>query len=142
MVSSLTNQQIYGLIALIVYAFLKSIAHFIKIINPFNFNTRQLEIYKKLELLVSDVCNIIFILLSLYLIFIKNINSFNYFIICMLLLFKGILHFITDYDLYKFFNFDKKSQDKIENFHDKFSNISDLLIGLISFYLLVRIFIG
>ena len=98
------------------------------------------EELNKFTLTVSDISNIIFIILSLYLIFIKNVTNTIYFIVCILLLFKGLLHFITDYKLYRYFDFNKDAQQKIQNFHDKFATITDLGIGLISFYILITIF--
>ena len=138
----LTNQQLYGLIILVIYSFIKSISHFVLILNPFNFTDKQMAIYTNWQLHFSDVINIIFIIFSLYLLFIKNIKSFTYLMVCLLLLFKGMLHFVTDYKIYKYFGFDKNTQNKIENFHSKFANLSDLLIGIISFYFLLRIFMG
>lgn len=138
----LTNQQIYVLIILVFYTFIKSISHFVRILNPFKFTNEQMAVYTKFQLRFSDISNIIFMILSLHLIFIKNVKNMIYFLVCILLLFKGILHFITDYKVYKYFGFDKATQDKIENFHDKFANITDLSIGIISFYLLLRIFMG
>lgn len=138
----LTNQQVYGLIILVFYTFIKSISHFVRILNPFKFTNEQMDVYIKWQLHFSDISNIIFMILSLYLIFIKSVKNYIYFIVCILLLFKGTLHFVTDYKVYKYFGYDKRTQDKIEKFHDKFANISDLSIGIISFYLLLRIFMG
>ncbi len=135
----LTNNQIYALILLIFYSLVKSILHFIRVLNYFNFNDREMSNFVRWNLLFSDIMNIIFIILSMYLIFIKNIKSTVYFAVCILLLFKGLLHFITDYKIYKYFNFNLQTQQKIEDFHYKFSNISDLGIGLVSLFLLFKI---
>lgn len=137
---NLSSEQINGLIFLVLYTFIKSILHFIRIANPFNLNSKKLEELNKFTLTISDISNVIFIIFSLYLIFIKNVKNTIYFIICILLLFKGFLHFITDYKLYRFFDFNEDAQEKIRNFHDKFATITDLGIGLVSFYILLKIF--
>ena len=137
---NLSTQEIYGLMLLIVYSLIKSILHFVRIINPFKFKGETLEEFDKWDLIISDISNIIFILFSLHLIFIKNIKNTIYFIVCILLLFKGLLHFITDYKLYRYFDFNKDAQEKIKKFHDDFSTITDLSIGLVAFYFLMRIF--
>ena len=140
--NSLTNTQIYALIFLVFYSFLKSITHFIIVLNSFGLSGKTLEYYKSLELINADIWNTFFIIFSLYLIFVKSVRSVVYFTVCILLLFKGLLHFITDYKIYRYLKFDKNTQDKIENFHTKFANITDLLIGMVSLFLLIKIFMG
>ena len=75
----LTNNQIYALILLIFYSLVKSILHFIRVLNYFNFNDREMSNFVRWNLLFSDIMNIIFIILSMYLIFIKNIKHINNF---------------------------------------------------------------
>ncbi len=137
----LTNDQTYALILLIFYSLVKSMLHFIRTLNIFNMNKNMMLTYSKFELIFSDLMNIIFMMLSFYLIFMKNVRSIIYFFVCIILLFKGLLHFITDYRLYKYLNFDLNTQNKIEKFHYNFANITDLFIGLISLYLLINIYI-
>jgi len=138
--NNLTNFQIYGLILLIFYVLVKSILHFVILINIFNLNKIQMNNLYNNDLIISDIGNAIFILLSLYLLFMKNVISYTLFFTCILLLFKGLFHFITNYKIYKYFKFDKKTQEKIEKFHYRFAIVSDLFIGIISLFLLSHIF--
>jgi len=136
----LTDYEVFSLIILIVYSFFKSIMHFVSKLNLLDLDKNNLKNLRDVDWVLSDIWNFIFIILSLYLIFIKNVRSVIYFSICILLLFKGLLHFITDYRVYKYLKFDSQTQEKIENFHSRFVNVSDIFIGLFSLFLLSKIF--
>jgi hypothetical protein len=114
--------------------------HFVVNLNLLGLDKTSLKNLYNLDWILSDIWNFMFIMMSLYLIFIKNVISVIYFIVCILLLFKGLLHFITDYRVYKYQNFDLQTQQKIDKFHSKFSNLSDIIIGLFSLFLLSKIF--
>jgi hypothetical protein len=135
-----TNYEIFSLIILIVYSFIKSIMHFVVNLNLLGLDKTSLKNLYNLDWILSDIWNFMFIMMSLYLIFIKNVINVTYFIVCILLLFKGLLHFITDYRVYKYFNFDLQTQQKIEKFHSKFVNLSDIIIGFFALFLLSKIF--
>lgn len=142
MEKQLSNLQVMGLIFLIFYSLSKTIAYIILRNNLFNLDEKQKKFYHdKIYLVFSDISNLIFILLSVYLLLVKNIKSKIYLIICALLLFKGILHFVTDYKFMKLLGFNKQTQDNVKEFHHKFANISNLLIGGISLLILIKIYI-
>jgi hypothetical protein len=137
----LSNLQVFGLIFLIFYSLFKSIAHIILSYNLFNLDKKQKDFYHdKIYSPLSDIANLIFILLSVYLL-VKNIKGKIYLFICALLLFKGIFHFVSDYKLIKLLGFNKHTQDKIKEFHHKFALLSDLGIGGISLLILIKIFV-
>jgi hypothetical protein len=140
MATRFTNYEIFSLIFLIIYSLFKSITHFTAKFNPFGLEKNNLKYLTNVEWYLSDVWNFAFIILSLYLIFIKTVRSTIYFIVLIILLFKGLFHFITDYEIYKFLNFDLETQKKIEDFHSKFADVSDIFIGLFSLLLLRKIF--
>ena len=136
----LSNLQVSGLIFLIFYSLFKSIAHIILGYNIFNLDKKQKNFYHdKIYSPFSDIANLIFIVLSVYLL-VKNIKGKIYLFICALLLFKGIFHFVSDYKFIKLLGFNKQTQDKIKEFHHKFAILSDLGIGVISLLILIKIY--
>ena len=135
-----TNYEIFSLIVLVVYSLIKSIMHFVVNLNLLNLDKNNLKNLYNFDWFLSDIWNFMFIMMSLYLIFIKNVTSVIYFIVCILLLFKGLFHFITDYKIYRYLNFDLQTQQKIDKFHSKFANLSDIFIGLFALFLLSKIF--
>jgi len=137
----LSNLQVSGLIFLIFYSLFKSMGHIILGYNLFNLDKKQKDFYHdKIYSVFSDIANLIFILLSVYLLSVKNIKGKIYLFICALLLFKGIFHFVSDYKLIKLLGFNKHTQDKIKEFHHKFALLSDLGIGGISLLILIKIY--
>lgn len=134
----LSNAEIYSLIFLVFYIFVKNIFHFYFGYSIYNSKT----IYGYSYHVMSDTTNLILLILGFYLLFFQGIKQFISFFIVILLLFKSIIHFFSDYNLYsKIFTPNKKIEAKIDKLHIRASEIVDPIIIVICLILLYKIYV-
>ena len=135
--------EIYILLLLIVQAFLKSILSILINTNSshigFNLITNKLliEFFK----VFSTFMNICFVIVAFYLLFIKEVRSFAYLVICFGLIIKGFMHFLVDNKLYKYLNLSKENEQKLIMYKEYETALTNLVIGITTLYVLYKIFL-
>ena len=138
-----SETEIYILLLLIVEAFLKSILSILIYTNSrhigFNLITNNLliEFFK----VFSTFMNICFVIVAFYLLFIKEVRSFAYLVICFGLIIKGFMHFLVDNKLYKYLNLSKENEQKLIMYKEYETALTNLVIGITTLYVLYKIFL-
>jgi len=136
---NVTSIELYIFIIVIINAFFEAVLMFIFDTDIYSFSklnqglTNFIKIY-------YNIANFLLIFISLYLLFVKNIRSPIAFLICIILLFKGFLHFIVAFKLYKKFNLTPENEKKFIKFHNHVAIIASVINIILSSILLYKIF--
>jgi len=130
---SFTQKEIILLIIVILEIFISSSLYLIKQLPNMSF----LEYYTRK---FSDILNVSLIIIAYYLLIIKKTKSIAYLILCFTFIIKALMHFFVTDELYKLFNFTEKTQEKILYIKQVETAITNVLLGLISIYILHYIF--
>ena len=124
----LTQTEIFIFFIVILEIFVSSSLYFIKQLPNMSF----LEYYTRK---FSDVLNVSLILIAYYLLIVKKTKKTIYIILCLTFIVKALMHFFVTDELYKLFNFDKKTQEKILYIKQVETFITNFLLGLLSIYI-------
>jgi hypothetical protein len=137
---SFSKIEIFILLLLIVQAFNKSILSIIISHGYYGFNLVTTEWIVNLFKIFSTIMNICFILIAFYLLIIKKARSITYLIICALLIFKALMHFLVDNNLYKYLNLSNDDEQKLILFKKYETALTNLFIGLLTLYIIYTVF--
>jgi hypothetical protein len=88
----------------------------------------------------SDVLNVSLVIIVYYLLIIKKTRSNVYLIICFIFIIKALMHFFVTDEIYKLFNYSEKTQQQILFIKQVETAITNILLGLLSIYILHNIF--
>ena len=129
------------LIILIVLTFLKVVFYYMSITNLHHifFTVEQFEKFRNK---LSDVIDIFLIIISLFVLFLRKDNSMLIIILALVFLLKAFLHFFVNYKLYQYTSLNKDNIDKIKQFYKVESFVTNTILFIMTFYILVLIFIN
>jgi hypothetical protein len=133
--------EIYILLLIIVQAFLKSIISILTNSSHIGFNLITNKLLIKFFKIFSTFMNICFVIVAFYLLFIKEVRSFAYLVICFGLIIKGFMHFLVDNKLYKYLNLSKENEQKLIMYKGYESALTNLIISITTLYVLCKIFL-
>ena len=129
------------LIILIVLIFLKVVFYYMSITNLHHifFTVEQFEKFRNK---LSDVIDIFLIIISLFVLFLRKDNSMLIIILALVFLLKAFLHFFVNYRLYQYTSLNQSNIDKIKQFYKVESFVTNTILFIMTFYILVLIFIN
>ena len=129
------------LIILIVLIFLKVVFYYMSITNLHHifFTVEQFEKFRNK---LSDVIDIFLIIISLFVLFLRKDNSMLIIILALVFLLKAFLHFFVNYNLYQYTSLNQSNIDKIKQFYKVESFVTNTILFIMTFYILVLIFIN
>ena len=137
-----TNDSfITALIILTILLFLKTILYYIYLtdIHHIFFTVEQFE---KFRHKLSDTLNIFIGIISLLVLFLRKDNTTLAIILALVFLLKAFLHFFVNYNLYQYTSLNKDNIDKIKQFYKVESFVTNTILFIMTFYILVLIFIN
>ena len=134
-----SSLELYIFIIVIINAFFEAVLMFIFDTDIYSFNKLNQNVTNFIKT-YYNIANFLLICISLYLLLVKTISSPIVIIICIILLFKGFLHFFVALDLYKYLNLSKENEKKLLKFHDHVAIITSIINVILSSFLLYKIF--
>ena len=129
------------LIILTVLLFLKALFYYIYLTNLHHifFTVEQFEKFRNK---LSDVLNIFLTIISLFVLFLRKDNTTLAIILAIIFLLKSFLHFFINYRLYQYTSLNQDNIDKIKQFYEVESFVTNTLLFIITIYMLNIIFIN
>ena len=141
METQITEKDLILIIAILIAILSKTILNLQKYYNFLhlndNFNNKLVNFYDR----YSDLMNLLFIYIAYYIYFVRQTTNNIIIFLCVILIFRGFLHFIVNYKLYKPLNLSTQSEQNILNLHNQESKITNPILGLMSVYVLYKIFL-
>jgi hypothetical protein len=92
---------------------------------------------KKTMSMWLDFTNILYVIISFYLLFVKHVKSPIYLFVCILLLFKAFVHIAANH---KILNISPQVQQKIKTFYSYEALITNLILFVLSYKILNTVF--
>ena len=136
---SYTNFELIILITIIFNAFFESVIMFVFDSDIYNFSKLDSNTMKLINM-YYDFVNVLLVLITLYLLFIKKARTVVTIVLCILILFKGFIHLIVSRRIYKYFNLSYETEQKLLVFHDHFALFASVVNICLTTFLLRRIF--
>jgi len=136
---SFTNLELIILITIIFNAFFESVIMFVFDSDIYNFSKLDSNTMKLINM-YYDFVNVLLVLITLYLLFIKKARTVVTIVLCILILFKGFMHLIVSRRIYKYFNLSYETEQKLLVFHDHFALFASVVNICLTTFLLRRIF--
>ena len=136
---SFTNLELIILITIIFNAFFESVIMFVFDSDIYNFSKLDSNTMKLINM-YYDFVNVLLVLITLYLLFIKKARTVVAIVLCILILFKGFMHLIVSRRIYKYFNLSYETEQKLLVFHDHFALFASVVNICLTTFLLRRIF--
>jgi len=132
---SYTNLELIILITVIFNAFFESVIMFLFDSDIYNFSKLDKNTMHLIDLYYNFV-NLLLVIISLYLLFFKKTRTIIALVLCIIILFKGLMHLIISRRIYKSFNLGYENEQKLLVFHDHFALYASVVnIGLTTFLL-------
>ena len=129
------------LIILLVLLFLKAVFYYMSITKfPHIFLT--VEQFEKFRGKLSDITNIFLTIIALFVLFLRKNNTNLAIFLALLFLLKTFLHFFVNYKLYQYTSLNQSNIDKINKFYQVESFVTNTILFISTFYMLVLIFIN
>jgi hypothetical protein len=136
-----TGAEIFILLIIIVETFIKSITSIMVHNRQYvPLDDKNFSILKYYSERFSDIMNVLFIMVSIYLLLVKKAKKPIYLIICYMLIFKAIMHFLVDDNIYKRFNLSLKTQEKLVLFKSYETAFTNVILGSMTLYVLSVVF--
>jgi hypothetical protein len=136
---SYTNLELVILITTIFNAFFESVIMFVFDSDIYNFS----KLDKNTAYIINlyyDIVNLLLVIITLYLLFVKKAKSVVAISLCIIILFKGFLHLIVSKRIYKYLHLSYETEQKLLVFHDHFALYASIINIFLTTYLLRRIF--
>jgi hypothetical protein len=128
-------------IILTVLLFLKAVFYYISI-TKFHLIFISDENFEKFRNKLSDILNIFITIISLFVLFLRKDNTILAIFLSLLFLLKAFLHFFVNYRLYQYTSLNQYNIDKIKQFYEVESFVTNTILFISTFYILVLIFIN
>ena len=129
------------LIILILLIFLKVVLYFMYLTN-FHHIFVSVEQFEKFRNKLSDVLDIFLAIIALFVLFLRKDNTTPAIFLALVFLLKAFLHFFVNYKLYQYTSLNQSNIDKIKQFYEVESFVTNTLLFIITIYMLNIIFIN
>ena len=129
------------LIILLVLLFLKAVFYYMSI-TKFHNIFLTVEQFEKFRNRLSDITNIFITIIALFVLFLRKNNTNLAIFLALLFLLKTFLHFFVNYKLYQYTSLNQSNIDKINKFYQVESFVTNTILFISTFYMLVLIFIN
>jgi len=136
---SYTNLELIILITIIFNAFFEGVIMFVFDSDIYNFSKLDSNTMKLIDM-YYDFVNLLLVLITLYLLFVKKARTVIAIVLCILILFKGFMHLIVSRRIYKYFNLSYENEQKFLVFHDHFALYASIVNICLTTFLLRNIF--
>jgi hypothetical protein len=136
---SYTNLELIILITIIFNAFFEGVIMFVFDSDIYNFSKLDSNTMKLINM-YYDLVNVLLVVITLYLLFIKKARTVVAIVLCILILFKGFMHLIVSRSIYKYFNLSYENEQKLLVFHDHFALYASIVNICLTTFLLRNIF--
>jgi flagellar basal body-associated protein FliL len=129
------------LIILIILLFLKAVFYYMSITKIHHIFLSD-ENFEKFRNKLSDVLDIFLAIISLFVLFLRKDNSSLLIFLALVFLLKSFLHFFVNYKLYQYTSLNQSNIDKIAQFYQVESFVTNTFLFIATFYMLNIIFIN
>ena len=127
------------MIIIVVLIIFKPILYFFSIINSKN-NIINQETFEKISLIYTYILDIIVTFIAVYILFFRKNNSIITIILATLAIFKSIVTFSVDFELYKYLNLSNDTIKSIKNYKNHSVLTSNIFLFFVAGYILTKIF--
>jgi hypothetical protein len=127
------------MIILVVLIIIKPILYFFSIINSKN-NIINQETFEKISLMYTYILDIIVTFIAVYILFFRKNNSIITIILATLAIFKTIVTFSVDFELYEYVNLSNDTINSIQNYKNRSVLTSNIFLFFVAGYILTKIF--
>ena len=127
------------MIILILLIFLKAILYFISLIN-YKHPLISNEHFEKFRNMLNTFLDIVLILISLVILFLRKNNSLLAIFLAIIILFKAFLDLFLSYDFYKYSNLSDNAIKNLNNYKIRSVFISNIVLFIATIYMLKIIF--
>ena len=127
------------MIILVVLIIFKPILYFFSIINSKN-NIINQETFEKIRLIYTHILDIIITFIAVYILFFRKNSSIITIILATLAIFKTIVTFSVDFELYKYLNLSNDTIKSIQNYKNRSVLTTNIFLFFVAGYILTKIF--
>ena len=127
------------MIILVVLIIFKPLLYFFSIINSKN-NLINQETFEKFSLIYTYILDIIITFIAVYILFFRKNSSIITIILATLAIFKSILTFSVDFELYKYLNLSNDTIKSIQNYKNRSVLTTNIFLFFVAGYILTKIF--
>ena len=127
------------MIILVVLIIFKPILYFFSIINSKN-NIINQETFEKIRLIYTHILDIIITFIAVYILFFRKNSSIITIILATLAIFKTIVTFSVDFELYKYLNLSNDTIKSIKDYKKQSLLTTNIFLLFVAGYILTKIF--
>ena len=127
------------MIILVVLIIIKPILYFFSIINSKN-NIINQETFEKFSLIYTYILDVIVTFIAVYILFFRKNSSIITIILATLAVFKTIVTFSVDFELYEYVNLSNDTINSIQNYKNRSVLTSNIFLFFVAGYILTKIF--
>jgi len=128
------------LIIIVVLLFLKTLFYYISL-TKFHHIFMSDEKFEKFRHTLSDILNVVIKIASLFIMFFRKNSTMLILILAIIFFLKSFLHFFVNYKFYQYTSLTQSNIDKLTEFYEVESFITNTMLFIGSFYILKIIFI-
>ena len=127
------------MIILVVLIIFKPILYFFSIINSKN-NIINQETFEKISLMYTYILDIIITFIAVYILLFRKNTSIITLFLATLAIFKSIVTFSVDFELYKYLNLSNDTIKSIQNYKNRSVLTTNIFLFFVAGYILTKIF--
>jgi len=127
------------LIILVLLVFLKVILYFISLAK-FKNNLIGNENFEKFRNILTNFVDFLFVLIALFIMFLRKNNSVFAVILAIIIIFKAILRLFVEYQLYKYTNLNDNIIKYIKSYEPHSVFVSNIVLFIVTVYIIKKIF--
>ena len=127
------------MIILVVLIVFKPLLYFFSIINSKN-NLINQETFEKFSLIYTYILDVIVTFIAVYILFFRKNSSIITIILATVAIFKSIVTFSVDFELYKYVNLSNDTINSIQNYKNRSVLTSNIFLFFVAGYILTKIF--
>ena len=127
------------MIIVVVLIIFKPILYFFSIINSKN-NIINQETFEKIRNIYTHILDIIITFIAVYILFFRKNSSIITIILATLAIFKTILTFSVEFELYKYLNLSNDTIKSIQNYKNRSVLTTNIFLFFVAGYILTKIF--
>ena len=127
------------MIILVVLIIFKPLLYFFSIINSKN-NLINQETFEKFSLIYTYILDIIITFIAVYILFFRKNSSIITIILATVAIFKSIVTFSVDFELYKYLNLSNDTIKSIQNYKNRSVLTTNIFLFFVAGYILTKIF--
>jgi hypothetical protein len=133
------DNVIIVMIILVILIILKPILYFLSLTNS-NDSFIKDETFKKFIVIYTYILDLIIAFIALYVLLFRKNNSVITLILATIIIFKTIITFFVQFELYKYVNLSNNTIKNIKAYEKNSLYVSNSVLFIIASYILIKIF--